>query len=475
MTIAGPPAWVLSLAPITPAAIKVEIDLVSPAAFIASAANVFTLDASTDQLDVTVVEEDTAPDTFVLDSAGRPGTLDTFALGGDDEAANWTDITDSVRRIGWRCARRNGIDQADPATLVMDLDDPGRRFDPTNLAGPFVAGGRSLLTASRRVKVTALWGGQWWPIGFGWSTNWAPTYLEPGMATVQLTCRGTLGQLADVQPAAQPAPIGGGLTFDEHLGIVFDIAGVDRVWLAAETGLAPMQAHTFSQNCLSTAKLLADSEGGVLHDGPDGVVRARRRNHRLTDPRSADGTATLTDAPTIDPGGIAYETIGVLSDAAEMVTVANVARVGGTSATIVADTAPRYGIKTWTRTDLLCQTDADAQAVGGLKVVQFRETQIRFTNATVSPLFAPEATWFVLSSAIGDRVRCRLRPLAAAAVVGSEIDRDAFIEGIEHEIDAPTATWTTTFTLSDASTFRPFTLSGDTQPESPLDGPDFLP
>jgi hypothetical protein len=94
---------------------------------------------------------------LILDSA-TVGILDTNTL----SAEVWTDIT--AYALSFNTGR--GASRADGPVLrfeaghaTVTLDNSDRRFDPTNLSGPYVAGGRTQVEPMRKVRISAVYDG----------------------------------------------------------------------------------------------------------------------------------------------------------------------------------------------------------------------------------------------------------------------------------------------------------------------------
>ena len=80
-----------------------------------------------------------AATTLVLNMG--PG-LNTATLGG----ATWANISDDLRSYGWHRGRASEVDNnAEPGILTVVLRNHHGNYDPTNLSGPYVSGGESLI------------------------------------------------------------------------------------------------------------------------------------------------------------------------------------------------------------------------------------------------------------------------------------------------------------------------------------------
>src|SRR4051812_15909109 len=74
----------------------------------------------------------------------------------------WADISAFVSELTIRrgATRIEGpILRYDAGTMSVTLDTSDRRFDPTNLSGPYAGGGTSQVAPMRSVRATAMWAG----------------------------------------------------------------------------------------------------------------------------------------------------------------------------------------------------------------------------------------------------------------------------------------------------------------------------
>ena len=131
--------------------------------------------------------------------------------------------------------------------------------------------------------------------------------------------------------------------------------------------------------------------------------------------------------------------------------VVSMARVGGTAQT-VADLTLRAidGDSRMTRTDLICETDAQALALAKQALLTRSPTKAGFQEIVLSPV-ANAATDMpiALGLQIRDRVRIARRPPG-----GYVTNQECFIRGVEHTITA--VDWRTRFMLSPAEAWNGF-------------------
>src|SRR6266496_2444913 len=123
-------------------------------------------------------------DVLILNDVSL-GMLDTGTLGGDTE---WSDLSNYIRScsITHPANRQQGpLYTYPPSTMAANLRNEDGRFDPDNLAGPYVAAGETELTAMVPVRSRVLWAGTEYPLYYGYTDSWGddgqdygPTYAE---------------------------------------------------------------------------------------------------------------------------------------------------------------------------------------------------------------------------------------------------------------------------------------------------------
>lgn len=134
-----------------------------------------------------------------------------------------------------------------------------------------------------------------------------------------------------------------------------------------------------------------------------------------------------------------------------------IGRNGGTPQT-VSNTASiaRYLVKTYSRTDLLMQTDAVALEYAsallyqhGTAVRRFTELDFRRPSFDVEDVVWPQ----VLGRQFGDRITVIRRPAGG----GEPIQQDAFVRGVTHSVSLDQQ-WTTSWVLQPADKYSFYTI-----------------
>lgn len=381
-----------------------------------------------------------------LDDPTR-GKLDTGTLAPD---AVWTDVSDfvlsaSTRRGSNRVTSPTIRYEAGTVSIVLDNSD--RRFDPTNLAGPYVVAGITQVTPMRAVRVRAVWAGVTYDLFRGFADEWRTTFADPSYSEMLLTASDAFKVFANINRAAGGS-VGAGENAGARINRILDSTGWSATDRQVATGNSALQATTLADNVLTELQLTEDSELGEFY--VDGAGRAVFRNRQglLTDSRSVTAQATFGDGGGAE---LAYEVVDVMYDDATMVNRARISRVGGTEqAADDASSQSLYLIRTIKRDGLLMQADTDAKDYANFLVYVAAQPELRFASMTIFPR-EDENNLFpqVLARQIGDRLTVVRRPPGG----GSAITRDVFIRGIEQQIDIG-HDWRTTFHLQSATRYQ---------------------
>lgn len=362
----------------------------------------------------------------------------------------WTDITQWVRSISTeaRFERQNNQFNAGTARIVLDNRDG--RFSPQNTSSPYRLGGNTTIGIWRQIRVSASYaytlGGTTttysWSIFSGFIRSWNEEFPEFAKdAIVSVDCVDLFAKIAAITPLAQTA-LGAGDTSDARIARILNNANVVAPLRYFDVGVNTMQATTLGTNALSEAKLVADSEGGALWCGPDGSIYFDNQNALISKARS--NTVQVTFDGSTTTGTLAAESIETSYNGDLLMNVANYTRVGGTAQTVVStNSRALYGDRIVTRSDLICQTDAQALTLATRDVALNQSPELRVEGLTFKPQGQNtstqiQAAWLALSQLLiqmRSLVRVKLTPPS-----GDVLNRLVHVNGISHTITPDT--WT---------------------------------
>lgn len=392
-----------------------------------------------------------------LDDPTR-GKLNTGTLGPAGDV--WTNITDYVKSIDGisRGASRVAVPviRYEAGTCTIRLDNSDRRFDPTNLSGPYVVSGQTQVTPMRAIRVRANWLTSTYDLFRGFADEWAISYNMPADSEVVLTASDAFKVLANRQRAAGGS-VGAGEDSGARVNRILDSASWSATDRMVATGDTTLQATTLAGGVLDELQLVSDTEVGELYIDGSGRVIFRNRHAILQDSRSNTPQGTFGDG-----GGseLDYEDVRVAYDDSTLFNEVHATRNGGAEQ-IASDSASiaLYLVRTHEATGLLMQDDATALMWAQYLVGLAGNPELRFSTVVIAPWEDPNNLWpQVLGREIGDRITVVRRPPGG----GSAITRDAFIRGIRHDI-GDELEWRTTWTLESATRYAGFVLDSATQ------------
>ena len=398
--------------------------------------------------------------TLILGDATN-GKLDTATLGG---ATSWTDISPwvisftvtrpSTRQMGPLWSYQAG-------TVSVTLDNADGRFDPDNLAGPYVAAGVSQLAAMVPLRIRAMFSGATYPLYSGFTDGWAPAQVtyEGGYAELTVTATDAFKVLAGITLPAVTVE-GAGADTGARVRDILSRAGwyTSAEQSAIAAGNSTVQGTPLGDTALNLMQSAADSEIGQLYVSGSGVVVYRNRQAILLEARSNTVQAVFGDLPgTVQPAGteLAYAAVTRASDDTTIGNDIQATRIGGTmqEAKDAASIAKYLFPRTYARSDLILQDDTTALNWANWVLYISKSGEDRFETLAVDPQADTASLWpQVLSREIGDRIQVWHRP----ASVTAPVVKDCFIAGITHAWDSVTSAWLTTWTLQDASKYGSF-------------------
>ncbi len=372
-----------------------------------------------------------ANDVWHVGDAVR-GKVGTFKIGGDDI---WTDVTPWVRNWSFRrgAARGDGLGlRYEAGTFTCELNNGDRRFDPTNLAGPYTSGGATKLLPMIRVRVTAEWAGVSYREWSGFADSIVPDYLEATWSTCTVIATDAFKVFNQPRPAEVPQ--GGGEDSGARVTRILDDIAWDADKRSIAAGKSAVQATTLEGSALAELLLVQDTELGEFYIDGEGDAVYRNRHAVLTETRSNTSQAIFGDAG-ISAGEIPYAAAPVESSDETMANRISITREGGVEQ-LVQDLASQaqYLIKDYERSDLLLMTDLEALDYAEFLLGQAKDAELRFVKLdfNVPTPDAAALSWpQLLGRELGDRITVRRRPPGGGAVN----EREVFIRGIEMSSD----------------------------------------
>lgn len=403
--------------------------------------------------------------------------LDTGTLG----STSWTTIPNAdVLQLQWRRGHSSEVDNVQPGSASIVLDNTSGNYDPLNLQSPYVVPLSTyfhLDSTQLDTGVLALSADVSSPINLGVPVRIIAQLTDPtsgnlvnypqfrgvvnaitpdyGWApnTVTFTCLDGLDLLGRRKLLATSAANAGDKT-GTRLGRILDLVNWPTSLRSLDTGLSACQGYVGGDFALTLAQQMVDTELGWMFVNGTGVLTFFDRLHAYTQPRSTTVQATFTD----DGNTIDYTSIVFDMSADTLYNDAQLTRNGGTVQEVTDVTsAAQYGTRTYPNAaGSQLQTDADALSLAAWLVGRYKNSLMRVKQIQVEAL--PQGQWItLLGLEIGDRVRAiRNYGVNAAGNYGNTIDRQVLIQGMSVSVAANT--WTIQLDTRMVDNFHPFIL-----------------
>lgn len=357
----------------------------------------------------------------------------------------YTDVSAYVRgEVHIHRGRNHETQDFEAGTLTLTLINTDRRFDPANLAGPYVSGGVTKVLPMKKIRVRAQWpvsGGTITAMWAGYIESWRPRYGEGNIAYVDLECVDAF-KIFNLYTVEGPS-----LTNDRtdiRMGVVLDAIG----WVAGDRNFQPgtsykmrVQAQTaLVQNALAHMQLVSRTEGGLLYMTRNGRVFFGGQDSLVT---VGPPTAVFSD----DPAGIdnPYADLELAVDDQHIWNYITITREAGLQqvATEVTPFPSRtaYGLRRLDLSGLLFEDDAKAASVADLYLRRYSAAQLRAVRLTVDP--AVRDVW---TTVLGLNLGLSIAVVRTGLLGGTPFNQECLIQAIDWRITK--RRWIVSFQLS---------------------------
>lgn len=326
-----------------------------------------------------------------------------------------------------------------PTSITIDQPATG-----SGSGGTLVLGTASLVRPMSAVRIKAVWSAVTYYLYYGFADVFQPHYSHPSTVTAQFTDAFKIFRAYVFRTTLSP-----GLGAGENTGARINRALTYGNWTGGrnlQVGNSLLQATTFpaQRDLLAEMQLAADSEFGYLWMDGNGDVVFKNRNSRAADTVSNTVQYTFGDGggelPIISPDPARDDLLVRNSIISQ--------KVGGASQLNQdANSVTLYTLKNFSRTDLIVQDDASANAWGANILHLYNQAQDHISPITATPYRSGDALWpAVLALNIGHRVAVNRTPPYS----GTRVSVPSFVEGITHIIEMG-VDWTTKFDLLSAA------------------------
>lgn len=366
------------------------------------------------------------------------GLVGTGTLG----AVTWTDVTtDVVESSGVSLNRGSTRNQGpyfryEAGSCQFTLLNRNGKWDPTNTTtSPYASGGLTQLKPGVPVRISATSGGTRFVLFVGKVDSWQVDYSEAGThSTAQVTASDPIAYLVAADPV-ESGEQGTGENAGARLGRILD----NVEWPAADrdidtTGQGTFQATTLAQAAWTEATLVADSVNGYLAADNLGRVVYREKN-RLPRTSSVAFDDTGANLPLVD--------VQTSYDTDQLYNLAKLARAGGTEQWASdATSQSQFGLSTFSRSDLVVQTDEQVLDAANFVVSQYGELTTRVEGITsVLNGGSADAAWAqLLGLDVLDRATVSFR-----TPDGRTVTRSGLVRGIGLNVRVNDWRWAVSF------------------------------
>lgn len=361
----------------------------------------------------------------------------------------WADVTDHLQTwtFSTGATRFEGpVLRYEAGTATITLVDFDGRFNPLNLAGPYVSGGRTQVRPMVPVQIGINFDGatQW--LWRGFADSWDITYPSLEHAVVTLTATDAQKVLSRHSRTALPAPVGAGELSGARVHRILNSVGWPAADRAIDPGEIALQGTVMDGDAWTELLLVQDTEVGSVYIDEYGRVVFKGRYAYLEEARSTTSQGIF--GADRAGGELPYAALTPNYDDATIKNLVRITRAGGVTQE-VSDAASIFDNleSTHERNDLLMQTDPEALYYAQYVLALSKDPELRFASLAVDPQAQPLDLFpQVIARRFGDRITIRSRRLGAALV-----ERDVYIRGIQATYGG-TNRWSWTWILQPANT-----------------------
>ena len=349
-----------------------------------------------------------------------------------DAAADTIDISNQVNRINIKRGYNLLQEEFQAGTATVRILDQNGDWNPTNPSSPYYG----KLVPLRKVRISAdenfLFSGYTTAYNYTWDKE-----QNVGFVDLELVDAFRLFNMANLTTVTGGTA---GQTTGTRITAILDTIGFPNSMREIEAGSTTVQSDPGnSRTSLEAIRNMEFSEQGAFYILPSGnaefVSRATIQSKSGVNPTffSNDGT------------GIGYRNIVTALDDKLIINTTSITRKDGTAQT-ASNTASqiKYFPHSYTATELLVQTDAQALDIARAYTATRAETTLRVDSLTLDLNTADYAagTTAALTLDFFDTIRVK-----NVGQDGTVIDKTLQCMGVSHQITP--ATWNTTFVTSE--------------------------
>lgn len=378
---------------------------------------------------------------FILDDATL-GQLDGIGrLGG----RAFYDVTSSVQEISVSRGRSRQLDSFNAGQAVVTFNNNTRLFDPTNTSGIYYGG----IAPRQPIRISA----NNTYIFYGWIDDWNIEYDVPTYSRASVTCIDAFSILSTI--FIEEFATTNGQRSDQRMSTILALPEVTGLSLTTdfEVGVATLGDDLIPDQTvlLDYFQQINQSEFGYLFVNASGTLKSIARG--ASSAFAAATSATLpvfTDQTPAASLQFKYSTVGVQFGTELLYNRVNAQNVDSTSLQVANDASSQteYQIRTFSLTNLILETDADALVLADYILNEYSRPVFRYDSATISLQGLSTANQNTL---LGIELASLVKVVKNFATgTPTSVEKYAIIEGIEHTITL--TEHTVKYNLSNADT-----------------------
>jgi hypothetical protein len=353
-----------------------------------------------------------------------------------ETSPTWSYIQDDVREIHTTRGRNHELDRMESGTLDIVLNNESGNYWPDNSGGDYYDD----VDVMKKINIQAYYDG-WHDVFTGYVESYTPSFLSGSYgALMTLHCVGILGKIVSLQVLNNAGYLAeaDGTRVDN----VLDDCGIPSAWITSDTGDYTLIASGALENvnALDHLQKVQETSLSLLYELPDGTILYESRGHRNAEPHLTS-QATFGDGV----GEIGYSNFTYMKDEVLLFNDVRITREGGTEQVVTNSTSQTaYGKRSYVKTGTLHNTDTMAWLTADFIASRYALCNGRVESMTIVPDNSDKWTQ-VFSREISDRITFKH--------TDSGVDRDFFIESVNHDWNFTNGEYSTTYSLSDATQY----------------------
>ncbi len=364
------------------------------------------------------------------------GILDNNSLG--DSPADIVDISDMVMKVSTRRGRNRILSNFEAGTATVILNDPTAKFSPQNTSSPYY--GKTLPLRKIRIYAITPLDGEDVEINLfaGYITSYDTGFYQgvDSTSTVTLQCVDGFRLINNVATGTAPVPgCPAGQLSGARINALLDYAGWPGSMRSISAGDSTMMADPGgNRNLLQAIQTIEQSEFGAFFMSRNGKATFLNRE-RLSE--LADATARVYSDEGLF-GTLPYVNLDFAYDDQLILNDVTVTRYNdGTipapvpQEIIDADSIATYFVKSGQRSDILVQTDQEANDQARILVASRKNAELRIDSMTLTITGdqSEEDVFINLTSDIYTLVN-----ITKTMPGGSTITSEVFIQGVQFDV-----------------------------------------